>query len=826
VVVFATFTFATDHKPKPLPQQVFAPYWTAEPGWHSEFQLRNSQSSAPLVVTPLLRLANGQEYSLRAVTIPPSDVVTVDVSDELQKLAPALTEQAGTYGSVLFRFVSPAFRNLYAAVMVHEIGQPIGYHIDAFGMDDGANAWSREGIWWLPRPGIKDNLIIANGSDKANRGRLFLYDAAGKAWQQDVPLGPRQSVRFVVGNLVKTAGLIGKYGGIRFEVAERAGSVDAVHFLYDETSGFSALMKMFDHDPAAGLQERLYGSNTVWTTRAPMLALQNPDPALALPPGIQLQPQVLIRNATPHQQTAIVKLTWRGDAKTGVVTLDPLQLQSFETRLIDVQALQLKEQVPLDAHWALVEISSPTAKPDDLMAIASSYDRTGRFGAQTPFIEELSNHWAAGQWQVDATHNSLITVTNGGTMPVDALVTFHYNHGQSEYELQKTIAPGDQVWLNMGNLIHGAVPDRKGGTFPADLTFGTYDVRQPHGAGNPSLLEGKIIVDETYGHLAYGCADCCGYTATYFNPDPYTDQFGYGTWDTILAQDACDDGQDDVTYYATDWASDNQPVATVANAYTNLVSPGTANGSSYVALPWGQRLHCPQVRTHPAAPIHSKPILTVSGNAFIFVGSDPQLLSANKYFATTAQPTGGTFTVSSSDSHDTFTSGFTSGIPWVTVTSPDQSTTNGDRTLTFTYTVNGENATQVMHVTARQFAYLTNPSPPNACTGTGTNYTFTYTVYTHPDRVAIGSGDGLNGTLAPETFNPPPPLPCGTEHGDGALNSNGQLIDNVAYCSTGSPLLCSGQVSQTLSVGGFSVRTNTLIWSTTGISVTNNGPFQ
>src|ERR1035438_6979031 len=50
VVVFATFTFATDHKPKPLPQQVFAPYWTAEPGWHSEFQLRNSQSSAPLVV--------------------------------------------------------------------------------------------------------------------------------------------------------------------------------------------------------------------------------------------------------------------------------------------------------------------------------------------------------------------------------------------------------------------------------------------------------------------------------------------------------------------------------------------------------------------------------------------------------------------------------------------------------------------------------------------------------------------------------------------------------------------------------------------------------
>jgi hypothetical protein len=512
--LFTALCGAADHKPvsvpQSVPQEVFAPYWTAEPGWHTEFQLRNNIVSAPLIVTPVLRLASGQEYPLTAVTVQPSDVVTVDVAQELETIAPTLTGQAGMYGSVVFRFTSPFHRNLYAAVMIHEIGQPVGYHIDAFPTNGAYNAGSREGVWWLPRPGVKDNLIIANGSDKANQGRLFLYDSAGKAWHQDVPLAPRQTVRFIVADLVRAAGFSGTYGGLKFEVAQRAGSIDTVHILYDETAGFSAIMKMFDHDPEAKLQERLWGGSTVWTTWAPMLALQDPDPALALPSGTQLQPKVFLRNSTPQPQTANVKLTWRGDSKIGTLNVPLLRLKPFETHLVDVGALQQTGQIPPEAHWALVEISSPSAKPDDLMAVASSYDSSLRYGAQTPFDDQLADFWVGGEWQVDATHNSIMAVTNAGKKPADALLTFHYNHGQGHYEIQRTIAPGDQLWLNLGDLIHGAIPDKKGKTFPADLTFGTYDIRQPNGAANPSLFEGKIIVDKTYGHLAYGCVHCCG----------------------------------------------------------------------------------------------------------------------------------------------------------------------------------------------------------------------------------------------------------------------------------------------------------------------------
>jgi hypothetical protein len=219
------------------------------------------------------------------------------------------------------------------------------------------------------------------------------------------------------------------------------------------------------------------------------------------------------------------------------------------------------------------------------------------------------------------------------------------------------------------------------------------------------------------------------------------------------------------------------------------------------------------------------PQLVVQGNSFIFVGTDPALLSANKYFATTATPSGGTFSASSSDSSDTFTYGSLSGKPWVAVTTKDQSLNVLDRTLSFKYTLNQQAAFQLNTVTARQFAYSIDNNPSNACSlGHGTDYTYIYTVYTHPDKTAVDINSGLAGTLVIEGFNPSP-VPCGTHTGDGALNGNGQFIDHVAYCGT-NPLTCSGTTAQSISVGGYGVRNNTLTFSSNGVSAQNNGPTQ
>lgn len=62
-----------------------------------------------------------------------------------------------------------------------------------------------------------------------------------------------------------------------------------------------------------------------------------------------------------------------------------------------------------------------------------------------------------------------------------------------------------------------------------------------------------------------------------------------------------------------------------------------------------------------------------------------------------------------------------------------------------------------LNVTGRKFAFLTNNNPSNTCK---LNYsmeqsrTYVYTVYTHPDKTAVVSTDGLEGTAVEESFTP------------------------------------------------------------------------
>ena len=289
--------------------------------------------------------------------------------------------------------------------------------------------------------------------------------------------------------------------------------------------------------------------------------------------------KLFLRNTTAQPQTANVKLTFRGDTNKGVLTLPPIQLKAFETRLADVLALQQSKQIPADFHWALVEISS-FGNPDEVMAIASSFDSTGRYGSQTPFADQLSDHWVAGKFEVDSTHNSLIAVTNAGKKPTDAVLTFHYNHGEEQYEIRRTIAPGDQLWLNLGDIIRGGVPDTKGRTSPPNLTWGTYEIREPGRNGDPGLFEGKIIVDKTYGHLAYGCTTRCadGYPGVFSNPEVLPTLL----WDylEVIATNSCTGGDDNLTGNFSGWGTMDSSIATMSSNQITGVGPGTTSAFS------------------------------------------------------------------------------------------------------------------------------------------------------------------------------------------------------------------------------------------------------
>src|SRR5260370_2388539 len=189
---------------------------------------------------------------------------------------------------------------------------------------------------------------------------------------------------------------------------------------------------MFDHNPNSKSEERDFAKTGAWTLRAPMLALSNPDPALAFPPGTTLQPQLFLRNTTAKSVEASIRL--------GSKAAPSIRLNPNETRRIDVSAFEDGSTIPKQSHWTSVAIITK-GLPDELVAVAASYDSTLRYGAQTPFSDQLSFRWEGGMWEYDPYHNSIITAGNGGTKPTKAAFTIFYNQGAEKYKLAQTLQP-------------------------------------------------------------------------------------------------------------------------------------------------------------------------------------------------------------------------------------------------------------------------------------------------------------------------------------------------------------------------------------------------
>ncbi len=677
--------------PQPVDQEKFVSYWTTETGWSTDLQLRNNLESGELTVVPALRTAAGVETALPSITIQPGDVVSLHLSDALMKSAPQLV---GAWGSLVLRYRDTVHSALYASVMVRAEGRPIAFHLDAFGRGDNFEVGSQEGIWWLPWDSVTGYLILTNSGDQQLEPNLVLYDSSGKTWQQTLSLGPRQTRRRSIRSLLQQAGFSGSYGGTKIDMAKGAGFLDSAHLLFEESGAFSAVMKMFKHDPSTTLLSRSFGGVTDWTTRAPMLALSDPDPALGLPAGTTLQPKVFIRNATGKTFTAHVRFNWRSATASGKSAPLDLAFKPNETQVIDVAALQSQKLLPADAHWASVILSAPVL-PNELLAVAASYDQTGRYGAQTPFNDQLASHWEGGKWEVDSTHNSLVTIANGGNKTAQAQLTILYNQGTGQYQIEQTLAPDEQMALDFGKLIHDQVPDKNGHTLPPGLTWGAYRILDLNDAPTGSLYEGKVILDKTYGHASYGCMICCGPNNPYMNYDPLVLLVGGSGNQEVFAVNSCSRQLLNVTGDFPTWWTDDTSIATASGRQISGVAVGSTNDNAQsVLMYWGYRVYddsCPLSQEVPSGAANVPPTVSIScGPTDLALGATAPADTSKGSCTATVSPTSGTYSWTVSTNTVSLTAA-TSAAPDYTAANP--STKAGDTTIKLTYTVNSQSAT-------------------------------------------------------------------------------------------------------------------------------------
>ena len=199
---------------------------------------------------------------------------------------------------------------------------------------------------------------------------------------------------------------------------------------------------------------------------------------------------------------------------------------------------------------------------------------------------------AYGKWTRN--HDTLIAVGNAGNTASKAQITFYFNSGQGKYQIEQTLVPDEQAWLDVGKLIRNQVPDVNGATMPLTEMSGGYELKSLTDKPTDGLFEGKLVVDKTYGYAVHGCLQCCPeYSRFYLVQDPLNLTTGGSSTQTVWGHDACT--LQNVQLSGSNWDTGNHQIAT-ANASSGLITAvgagSTTNFTSVVVSAPNPKGYC------------------------------------------------------------------------------------------------------------------------------------------------------------------------------------------------------------------------------------------
>jgi hypothetical protein len=146
------------------------------------------------------------------------------------------------------------------------------------------------------------------------------------------------------------------------------------------------------------------------------------------------------------------------------------------------------------------------------------------------------------------------------------------------------LPPGQQLWVDVGQLIRSQVVDSDGHILSPDAMNGSYELRDLDHPTVGQLYEGKLVVDKTYGHASYGCSNCCGMELPTLDPTPFGGPPDTNNEDFIHSTEQCGGTVDDVTDYGCNWSSSNTAIATLPTSTLHTVAVGTATGRAEIQL--------------------------------------------------------------------------------------------------------------------------------------------------------------------------------------------------------------------------------------------------
>jgi hypothetical protein len=168
--------------------------------------------------------------------------------------------------------------------------------------------------------------------------------------------------------------------------------------------------------------------------------------------------------------------------------------------------------------------------------------------------------------------------------------------------VEQALAPEEQMWLDLGQLIRDQVPGKDGKTIPPEVTSGVYQIKDLSHVVLGPLYEAKLIVDKTNGHAFYGCYQCCGDDGAVMGVVPI-DVFVNGTLgQTVWSASHCDGGPYNINSAMTSWWTNDATIATASNAQVHGVAAGSTDNLAEGEISTSGFRQCGQMQGRPSGP--------------------------------------------------------------------------------------------------------------------------------------------------------------------------------------------------------------------------------
>lgn len=592
----------------PTQHTVYSGLWRTDGRFVSTAHIKNVLVTAPLLVTPVIYMADGTEYDLPAFTLGPGGISDLNVNDALRGAPSSVQDHLSESGTLVLRFTSQSAMNAAASMQILNEPQsliftissrPIGHELMPSGPQD------LESIWWKNDPGVAASVALFNASDAPKQLILDVSGSAGTLLSQSFSLSGKNTAILDLEPLIhELPGSEQLTGGVRITYEGLAGDIFATTTLANAQEGYSATSEfhpfhvMMAQAPPA---EVSYGSVGL------MVGAQ--DPMMGFPHDTRFWPYAALRNASARELNVKPLLFLMDGGHPRKV-----ELPSEHFRPNEAKQLSFGSALSNFNGMATLTFSFDGHSGDLLMA-TGSVDQTGTYVFEV-IPDGLVTTWAknAPFWRVTGGFDSMLSVFNPQDAPEDIVLKLTYTGGTGHYAVPLHLAAGETQMLDVKDVIDMQEPDSEGNVIPHDVTEGSAQFAGPNGIAQEIRIGVSAgIFNVQTATCGGGCLICTSTTDAFISPNPIVNQVGASQQASALV-DLSDGSQVDETFSAS-WGSSNTSIATVQAGLVNGIAPGSATisarfqaPSSDSPPPEGCQSSCPMA---PFLLLASAPVLPV-----------------------------------------------------------------------------------------------------------------------------------------------------------------------------------------------------------------------